>query len=181
MRMAYGHTFKIVYAIVISSILSSCMTRAPIRPYNPSTDHEALIEIFNQNWYWLDYRSQDEGLRTFKHDLDSLTTVGDFGETLPLSWLVYATGSHINGFAAYCQKSPTVGKILFLATNTKDRRRGYAQQLLQAALDEFKRTGVLSVDLATRVTNTPAQTLYKKFGFVETQRDDTFVYFTKQL
>jgi GNAT superfamily N-acetyltransferase len=60
--------------------------------------------------------------------------------------------------------------IQCLATADDGRRQGGASEALAAIESWARRHGCRWLYLQTGVTNTPAMTLYKKFGFVEVGR-----------
>ncbi len=55
--------------------------------------------------------------------------------------------------------------ILTFAVHPKFRRRGVGAQLMEYTLDLAKSLGAEKITLDVRVSNLPAQSLYKKFGF----------------
>ncbi|MCC7202912.1 MAG: ribosomal protein S18-alanine N-acetyltransferase [Nitrospirae bacterium] len=55
--------------------------------------------------------------------------------------------------------------ILNLAVHKDYRRKGIASKILLSALDYWKNSGVKTVLLEVRRSNTAAQELYRKFGF----------------
>lgn len=57
-------------------------------------------------------------------------------------------------------------QIQNLATLPAMRRRGIAASLLEHAIARSQRTGLTSIWLEVRVSNSPAIALYKRFGFV---------------
>lgn len=59
------------------------------------------------------------------------------------------------------------GSLTNLAVLPSYRRRGIAQELVEALLEEAKRLKLGFVTLEVRVTNTPASNLYRKMGFEE--------------
>ncbi|MDW8326404.1 MAG: ribosomal protein S18-alanine N-acetyltransferase [Anaerolineales bacterium] len=66
------------------------------------------------------------------------------------------------------------GHINTLAVHPAWRRRGIGERLLQALLDKASVLGALSATLEVRVNNLAAQSLYRKFGFVEVGRRKRF-------
>ena len=73
----------------------------------------------------------------------------------------------------------TVGYILFwllpdaidihnIAVHLEYRRRGIARALLGEVIDEARRQSFTRVMLEVRRSNTPAQTLYRRLGFLTT-------------
>lgn len=60
--------------------------------------------------------------------------------------------------------------IATIATHPGYRRQGIASRLLIHALHELKAEGALTSVLEVRASNTAAQEMYRKFGFVESGR-----------
>jgi len=56
-------------------------------------------------------------------------------------------------------------KIMSLAVRKEFRRRGIGSMLLKRAIESSKERGKKRILLEVRVSNKPAQNLYKKFGF----------------
>ncbi len=57
------------------------------------------------------------------------------------------------------------------------RGKGFAQKLMQYAIDDMRRLGAKKITLITRTSNTSAQKLYNRIGFKEIYRDEGYVYF----
>lgn len=57
--------------------------------------------------------------------------------------------------------------ITNLAVSPVYRRLGFAAQLVEHALDDAREDGAVWCQLEVRLTNIPAQALYRKFGFRE--------------
>ena len=58
------------------------------------------------------------------------------------------------------------------------RRQGIAKQLMQTAADYGRETGAVRLALATQITNSAAQALYKSLGY---QQDREFAHFALSL
>ena len=58
-------------------------------------------------------------------------------------------------------------EVLNVAVHPSWRRRGIARQLLHRLLIELRAVGVERCHLEVRVSNNPAQSLYRSLGFVE--------------
>ncbi|ONM45587.1 GNAT family N-acetyltransferase [Halopseudomonas pachastrellae] len=86
----------------------------------------------------------------------------------------------------FCQLYPTFCSVdmapicvlydLFVAADF--RRQGIAEQLLTAAGQQAKARGAVRMELATAITNTPAQRLYESTGWV---RDEVFFHYAMTL
>lgn len=72
----------------------------------------------------------------------------------------------IVAYGGYWQMGDEV-HIVTLATHPRLRRRGLSEQLMLRMIDECRREGASLVTLEVRVSNTAAQQLYAKLGFVE--------------
>ena len=153
-----------------------------IHPYDPSKDRAALVNMFKPNAFWLsDDADEQHATDTFEHALDyraSSTNPCDAGN---LSIYVYRDEQATKGFVTYYPVSRTAAKILYIAVSDQYRRRGYAEKLMNFALQDLKRRGFHHVELVTRVTNQRAQGLYKKYGFKEGWNDGTLVSFERTL
>lgn len=179
--------FWVAIIISIAFIISSyywffVKQQTSIYEYNPAEDRARLCEIFKQNVYWLTNET-DEGraLLTFERALDTQSSSPQWVDRGNLKVKVYRIDGCIAGFVAYHKISGLLAKILYIAVHDDYRRRGYAEQLLQHALDDLKRQGFTRVELATRVVNKRAQGLYKKFGFKITWDDGELVGFARNL
>ena len=62
------------------------------------------------------------------------------------------------------------GQITNVATHPAHRRRGYADAVLRALLEEARARGLVSVTLEVRESNAPALALYRRHGFVQVGR-----------
>jgi ribosomal-protein-alanine N-acetyltransferase len=62
------------------------------------------------------------------------------------------------------------GEILNLGVQESDRRHGTGRALVTAMLDALRQRGVASVYLEVRASNTVAQHLYDRLGFVHVGR-----------
>ena len=90
--------------------------------------------------------------------------LGMFGQ--PDRTTAPAAGTII-GYAGIMRTS-TDGHITTLAVVPEHRRQGVGELLLLALIEQAYDLGVRRLALEVRATNTPAQTLYTKYGFVAT-------------
>ena len=81
------------------------------------------------------------------------------------------------GFVAYYMKNFFIGQLLFLAVKPEFRGKGYAQKLMQYAIEDLKKQGATMITLVTRTSNVAAQAVYKKAGFHVSHEEDGYVYF----
>jgi len=80
--------------------------------------------------------------------------------------LVADIGSKIVGYIVTMDIDELTSKIVAFAVRKEFRRRGIGKMLLKNAIDRIESRGKRKIMLEVRVSNTPAQQLYKKFGFV---------------
>ena len=70
----------------------------------------------------------------------------------------------------YCFSSVSLGKIVVLNdlfVDPKFRRQGIAEQLIRKTFDHADAIGAVRVDLGTEKTNTTAQKIYERIGFIK--------------
>lgn len=169
-------------AFIVSSYYWFFVQQAPIYEYSPVQDRGQLCDIFKQNFYWLTNET-DEGkaLLSFERNLDTKSSSTQLLDRGNLKIKVYRADGCVTGFVAYHKVSGSLAKILYIAVHDDYRRRGYAEQLLQYALDDLRNQGFTRVELVTRVVNKRAQGLYKKFGFKSTWDDGELIGFVRNL
>lgn len=80
--------------------------------------------------------------------------------------LVADTGSKIVGYIVTMDIDEVTSKIIAFAVRKEFRGRGVGKMLLKHAIDRITGRGKRKIMLEVRVSNTTAQQLYKKFGFV---------------
>ncbi len=88
------------------------------------------------------------------------------------------------GFITYYLQQTYQGHILFLAVDKNYRGQGYAQKLVQYALDDLKQMGAVYARLYTKDYNEKAKNLYaNKFGFelYAREKDKSGVHYVKKL
>lgn len=146
-----------------------------IHAYSGSRDRAAILSLFDANWHWLvsEYSLGFSPEYMLDHAASSQAPehVGN------LSLYVYRAERKTVGFLAYYLKSPLRGYILFLVVDDAYRGKGYARALMDFGLKKLIDTGVRTIELVTRVSNTPARSLYESSGFVENWRDSGFVHY----
>ncbi len=79
--------------------------------------------------------------------------------------LVADIGSRVAGYIVTMDLDERTGKIISFAVRPEYRRMGIGSMLLKKAIERLKARGKKRVLLEVRVSNEPAQRLYKKFGF----------------
>jgi [ribosomal protein S18]-alanine N-acetyltransferase len=80
-------------------------------------------------------------------------------------YLVALDGHQVIGFAGLMQTADE-GHITNVAVHRDHRRRHVASRLIAVLLEEAAARGVRDATLEVRVSNTAAQELYRRFGFV---------------
>lgn len=99
-----------------------------------------------------------------------------FRESLGASWsfgLVVQMADDVVGYLIVREAAGT-GEILNLAVDPPHRRGGIASALLEAGLAALRRRSVQEVYLEVRASNQPAQTLYRRAGFLPVGRRRTY-------
>ena len=84
----------------------------------------------------------------------------------PLSyWLVALDGNKVAGYVG-SQSVLGESDMMNVAVDPDYRRRGIAEQLVMELISALKDRGNYQLTLEVRASNTPAQKLYEKLGFV---------------
>ncbi|WP_456327836.1 ribosomal protein S18-alanine N-acetyltransferase [Archaeoglobus sp.] len=79
--------------------------------------------------------------------------------------LVADIGGKVVGYIAVMDMDRETSKIVSLAVKKEFRRKGIGTKLLSTAIERCRERGKKRVMLEVRVSNYPAQNLYKKIGF----------------
>ena len=83
----------------------------------------------------------------------------------PLSlWLVAMDGEAVVGYIG-SQSVMGESDMMNVAVHPDHRRKGYAEALVLALIEELKKQGNTSLALEVRASNEPAKALYEKLGF----------------
>ena len=99
----------------------------------------------------------------------SLTTNNERGK---LGIKAARESGKLAGFVTYWKINFYEGQIQWLVVDSRFRKKGYGRKLLQYAVDDLFAQGCQVVELQTRLNNAAGISLYKKVGFVETDRDE---------
>lgn len=148
--------------------------------YNDARDNKEIHQIFKENWYWL-----IASFPTYEPDYVNYMFKGKNAGLDPrfaglLNTKVLRENNQLVGFVAYYMENWYEGRILFLAVREMFRGKGYAEKLLESAVEDLKTRGATKVVLLTRQSNLRAQKVYKRAGFAEISHDDEgFVHFEK--
>ena len=79
--------------------------------------------------------------------------------------LVADIGGKVVGYVAVMDIDRETSKIVSLAVKKEFRRKGIGYKLLSTDIERCKERGKKKVMLEVRISNYPAQNLYKKIGF----------------
>ena len=82
-------------------------------------------------------------------------------------WLVALDGETVAGYVG-SQTVMDETDMMNVAVTGSYRRRGIAEELVNALVEELKALGSHSLTLEVRASNAPAIALYEKLGFVQT-------------
>lgn len=151
---------------------------ARIVDFDDARDTDDIVKLFEENRYWLTTSNETSIAYLLKNRTPSKNEP-QYAGTMEIK--VLRDNEGFKGFVTYYKQNFYTAQLLFLAVPEKFRGRGYAQKLMDYALDDLKKMGVSNVWLVTRTNNTAAQKVYKRIGLQETSRDDGFVYFAKAL
>ncbi|HSC24697.1 MAG TPA: GNAT family N-acetyltransferase [Candidatus Babeliales bacterium] len=170
--------------IVTGSIVAMCSgfgiykyyvttAQGPIYDFNSTRDTQAILDIFNQNWYWLLASDESSPAFMIKYRTPDANPM-HFGS---LHIKVLRENDKLAGFTAYYMENSQLGRLLFLAVAHDFRGKGYGKILAQHAMQELFKMGVHHIALWTRVSNLPAQRIYKELGFKEKFNENGYLYF----
>lgn len=161
-------------AVLISGGYYIYQAISPIKSYDAARDRAFIVNLFKKDWYWLisDY-SPDYNVE-FMLDKKSPTTTSsvDVGKLLLKTYVEQGVPM---GFVAYYPKELKVGQLLFLAVDEKYRSKGIARKLMNYALKDLKKLGMLAVRMNTRTDNTRARKLYESLGFKLIWTDGAYI------
>lgn len=150
----------------------------PIYEFNPATDMQPVLAIFNKDFDWLTANKDSSPAFMFKNRTYDNNPI-HFGA---LKIKVLREGDKIAGFTSYYMEPHQQGRILFVAVGHEFRGKGYGKMLTKYAMNELFKMGAEYLALWTRVDNLPAQRIYKELGFVEVfDSGDGFVFFEYHL
>lgn len=96
------------------------------------------------------------------------SVAGELSNDLAL-WLVALEENTVTGYIG-SQTVMDETDMMNIAVHPDFRRRGIAEALVNALVEELKEMGSRCLTLEVRATNAPAIALYKKLGFLETGR-----------
>jgi ribosomal protein S18 acetylase RimI-like enzyme len=164
---------------VVMALLAVCIgaglwyvqrTPQTILPFNNARDTRDIIELFEADRYWL---TSTPGY-SVENMLKYKSPDGDVQAGGKLRIKVLREHGKLIGFTAYYMLRLGIGKVLFVGVNKEYRGKRYGEKLLAHAVQELQKMGAQVVQLTTRTDNVSGQKLYRRFGFDETGRDDTY-------
>jgi len=145
----------------------------PIYNFNATRDTQGVMDIFNQNRYWLLASEHSSPSFMIKHRTPDANPM-HFGS---LHIKVLYMEDKLAGFTAYYMETAQQGRLLFLAVAHAFRGKGYGKLLAEHAMKEMFKMGATHIALWTRVSNLPAQRIYKELGFKEKFDENGYVFF----
>jgi ribosomal protein S18 acetylase RimI-like enzyme len=121
-------------------------------------DKELVLDSFKTDWYWLIPDGQN---------FDPLTVFPEHGSKDKIKTLI-ESGKPV-GYLAYHKEDNLdwAWRLRFLNIKPNKRNKGYAEKLINSAIDDIKKSGGKVIILMTRTNNPAARKLYKKLGFTE--------------
>ncbi len=149
-----------------------------ISNYSADRDKAFIKDQFNKNWYMMtpdptmDVDFLLDNKVPSKHQLQYMGKMD--------SKMLYDTNEPV-GFISYYMATKYQGHIQFLIISEKYRGKRYGERLLKYALEDLKHQGAKTVKIYTRNENLSAQKLYKRVGFVESERVTQGIYLRKEL
>lgn len=154
------------------------ITSPSIVDFDDARDTQDIVNLFEANRYWLTTSNETSIANLLQKRTPSEQQPEYYGA---MKIKVLRDQEGFKGFITYYKQNFYNAQILFLGVPEQFRGHGYAQKLMNYALDDLKQMGIKRAWLVTRTTNIPAQKVYKKAGLQEVSRDDGFVYFEKVL
>lgn len=154
------------------------VTSPSIIDFDDARDTQDIVNLFEANRYWLT-TSDETSIANLLQKRTPSEQQPEYHGTMKIKVLRDQEG--FKGFITYYKQNFYNAQILFLGVPQQFRGHGYAQKLMNYALQDLKQMGIKRAWLVTRTTNIPAQKVYKKTGLKEVSRDNGFVYFEKVL
>lgn len=96
------------------------------------------------------------------------TLIHDISKDWPEAFLVYKVSGNLAGFITGSKYSRTEARILLLAVEEKQRRKGFGRALMNEFFRTCMENGILSVRLEVKTDNFDAIKFYKNYRFVIT-------------
>ena len=180
--MFSSHTKKIVlflsialgFGVGTSLYYQRTTEQGPIYRFNPTRDTKDMMDIFHKDWYWLLASEESSPAFMLKHRTYDANPA-HFG-SMHIKVLREEDG-RLAGFTTYYMETPEQGRILFVAVGRDFRGKGYGKMLALHAMQELFKLGADHIALWTRVSNLPAQRIYKEIGFTEKFEENGYLFF----
>lgn len=171
-------TLKKIIVILVISTLSIGLYYSPeicslwprIETFNMQRDATSTANIIQKDVYWF-FKKQPKESFSERNLLPYLSK--DF------KFYVLRVQNKTVGFIVYKKIDPQTGNINLIGVRKDYRKHGYAEKLLSFACEDLFKDGCKKIKLFTRTSNTGAIKLYTKLGFIETERENGYVYFEK--
>ncbi len=161
----------VLSVLFLAGCTTSDRTKEGIYSYNAQLDRPFLLQHFVDDRYFL---VADE---SYMYDpVDTLDTGIHGIVKKPVTFLMYYKDQKPVGFISYYFESPLFGKIQFVDVDQNYQRQGIAKKMILEVLKRFEKQGARSVEIVTRLTNTPALTLYEKLGFKRLYDNGKYIY-----
>jgi ribosomal protein S18 acetylase RimI-like enzyme len=150
-----------------------------IKEYNHEKDFDKILKIIDDNFFWLfSGFSKEKAIADIsKTFIEKKILVNETNKYSDYNIQVLHFNNELAGFITYYKFIDKIGRILFLCIDEKYRRFGFAKILLEKAIKDLfeNNKDIERIFLLTRLENIKAQNLYKKFGFIETERDENLM------
>jgi ribosomal protein S18 acetylase RimI-like enzyme len=180
--MFSSHTKKIVlfFSIALGFGIGSSLyyqrttEQGPIYRFNPTRDTKEMMDIFHKDWYWLLASEDSSPAFMLKHRTYDANPA-HFG-SMHIK-VLREDDDKLAGFTTYYMETPQQGRILFVAVGRDFRGKGYGKVLALHAMQELFKMGADHIALWTRVSNLPAQRIYREIGFVEKFEENGYLFF----
>ena len=179
-KLMYGLVFLLVVGAGVAALYTFKSTPVITQEYpdlfvfDYKRDSDDIRKLMKEDWWWL-----VEGDGFSVDNMLMKLSPRDENYAGQYKIIVARKDNQFVGFVAYYRKYFFEGFINFLAVRPEFRGQGYAQKLIDYAIERMKQEGVSEVTLGTRIENIRAQTVYLRKGFKETRRDNSFVYYAK--
>jgi ribosomal protein S18 acetylase RimI-like enzyme len=147
-----------------------------IKEYNHEKDFDKILTIIDKNFFWLfsGFSKETAIADITKTFIEKKILVKETNKYSDYTIKVLYCDDDLAGFVTYYKFFDQIGRVLFLCVDEKYRRFGFAKKLLENSIEDLFNKNIDKVFLITRLENVKAQNLYKKFGFMETERDENF-------
>ena len=135
-----------------------------VRPYREG-DLPDLVEIDAEFQHESGFGLGDPDRPLFPHlDMDDIDAV--YTNSGGAFWIIEAPDSEIAGFGGVLRVDDETTRLRRFRIASAWRRQGLATRLLEQAEAFCRERGYRRVTLGTNEKNTPAQTLYKRHGYI---------------